>query len=312
MTNNKTTKRNNICINIGVGENSNIELAINEFNSNNSSNNNTKDTNNNENQSKNNKKNNINLKKVNSNEEFLEEIKNKSSDAYVRGSLSASSTITYLKDIYSKNSKNKIARASLIKNNNADKNNTHNNNYDGDINNNTTHNNTDNYIDNTFLLSPVGIDEGTTVESKLEISINACEFLINYGKTPKIAILSGGREEDKGRGKLIDEMLDDSKELYINIKNYLETSKSINKGTVKNYNILIEEAINDNCNLIIAPNGIIGNLIFRSLILVSGWESYGAITLGINEIFIDTSRSQTKEGYLRAIELAYNLAKRNK
>ncbi|MGL6298444.1 MAG: methanogenesis marker protein Mmp4/MtxX [Methanobacteriaceae archaeon] len=293
---NNNDNANNIVISIGIGENKSIEQAINEFKSNISIN-----------------KNDITIKKIESNEEFLEEVKNKSSDAYIRGSLSASTTIKYLKDIYNTdtdldNPHNTIARASLIKNNNIN-----------------------NYKNNNFLLAPVGIDEGNTVAEKLEIAINACEFLIKNGKTPKIAIISGGRQDDAGRGQNINEMLENSEKLYNDIKNYLANSNNsninnnnnnnnsnnktnntneINKGTVKNYYILIEEAINDNCNLIIAPNGIIGNIIFRSLVLISDWKSYGGITLGINEIFIDTSRSQTKEGYLRAIEFAYKLAKK--
>lgn len=277
----------NISIAIGIGENKDIELAINEFEDN-----------------TNIKYDNVVIKRIKSNKEFLEEVKNKSSDAYIRGSLSASSTIKYLKDIYSDRTNNTIVRASLIKNN---------------INNiNNGNKNTGNNINknNNFLLAPVGIDEGNTVSSKLEIVIKACEFLRNNGKIPKIAILSGGREDDNGRGKAIDEMLNNSEELYNKIKDYLDSNdynkenKENSKGTVKNYYILIEEAINDNCNLIIAPNGIIGNIIFRSLVLVSNWDSSGAITLGIDEIFIDTSRSQSKQGYLRAIKLAYELTKK--
>lgn len=36
----------------------------------------------------------------------------------------------------------------------------------------------------------------------------------------------------------------------------------------------------------------------------------GAITLGIPEIYIDTSRDQSEEGYERSIKLAYQLAKK--
>ena len=48
---------------------------------------------------------------------------------------------------------------------------------------------------------------------------------------------------------------------------------------------------------------------FRTLVLLDKWPSYGAVTLGIDEIFIDTSRDQTVEGYVRSLKLAYNLAK---
>ena len=77
---------------------------------------------------------------------------------------------------------------------------------------------------------------------------------------------------------------------------------------VKNHYILIEKAIKDKCNVIIAPDGIIGNIIFRTLVLVNSWPSCGAVTFGINSIYIDTSRDQNTNGYLRSLKLAYKLA----
>ena len=49
-----------------------------------------------------------------------------------------------------------------------------------------------------------------------------------------------------------------------------------------------------------------------TLVLLDSWPSYGAVTLGIDEIFIDTSRDQSVEGYLRSLKLAYKLAKLRK
>lgn len=152
-----------------------------------------------------------------------------------------------------------------------------------------------------FLLSPVGIDEGTTVEDKLKIAIRCGEFLKRLNKEPKIAVLADGRKGDYGRSEEISKSIDESEEL----------ADLINKNTdfeVKNYYILIEQALNDNCNVIIAPDGIIGNIIFRTLILVNSWPSCGAVTFGINGIYIDTSRDQTVEGYLRSLIFAYKLA----
>ena len=105
-------------------------------------------------------------------------------------------------------------------------------------------------------------------------------------------------------------MLNESSKLYDILSNEFnkdEKFKNINYS-IKNYNILIEQAINDKNNIIIAPNGIIGNYIFRILVLLCKWPSYGGVTLGINNIYIDTSRDQTVEGYVRSIELAYRLA----
>lgn len=151
-----------------------------------------------------------------------------------------------------------------------------------------------------FLLAPVGIDEGDTLERKVQIISQGTEFLKKMGLKPKIGILSGGRPQDRGRSHKIDVSMDEAQEL---------TRITMDKYPVKHYFILIEEALADGANLILAPDGICGNLIFRSLVLVGSGKSFGAVTLGIDEIFIDTSRSQNKEGYLRALELAAYLVK---
>ena len=76
----------------------------------------------------------------------------------------------------------------------------------------------------------------------------------------------------------------------------------------KNHYILIEQAIKDKCNVIIAPDGIIGNIIFRTLVLVNSWPSCGAVTFGINGVYIDTSRDQSIDGYVRSLILANDLS----
>ena len=114
-----------------------------------------------------------------------------------------------------------------------------------------------------------------------------------------MAVLAEGREDDFGRGSEVSNSIKDSKKLTKLIE---ETSEE-----VKNYFILIEKAMNDNCNVIIAPNGRVGNIIFRTLVLLSSWPSYGAVTFGIDRIYIDTSRDQSIEGYVRSLILVNEL-----
>ncbi len=189
-------------------------------------------------------------------------------DAVIRGSLPASSVMKQLKSEFSD-----ISRATYI---------------NGD--------------DIEFLLTPVGIDEGETLDDKLKIAVNCGEFLKKQSKQPKIAVMASGRKGDYGRSEEISKSIDESEELTELIKDHTNYE-------VVNHYILIEKAIKDKCNVIIAPNGIIGNIIFRTLVLVNSWPSYGAITFGINSIYIDTSRDQNTEGYLRSLKLAYKLAK---
>jgi putative methanogen marker protein 4 len=149
-----------------------------------------------------------------------------------------------------------------------------------------------------FLFAPVGIDEGETIIDKEKIVELGAEFLLKIGIEPKIAVLSGGRPQDIGRSPKIDNSIEEGATLTEIIKD---------KYFVKHYFILIEDAIRDNVNFILAPDGISGNLIFRTLVFLGSGKSHGAVTLGIDEIFLDTSRSQTVEGYKRALEFSYYL-----
>ena len=152
---------------------------------------------------------------------------------------------------------------------------------------------------NKFFLAPVGIDEGDLLSQKIQIIKLATELLPKMGMVPKIAVLSGGRAEDVGRSSKIDESIAQGEIL---------SRITRNKYIVKHYYILIENAIADHANFILAPDGISGNLIFRSLIFLGSGKSHGALTLGIKEILVDTSRSQNVEGYIRALKFAKSLA----
>ncbi|MFZ2216499.1 MAG: methanogenesis marker protein Mmp4/MtxX [Methanothermobacter tenebrarum] len=153
--------------------------------------------------------------------------------------------------------------------------------------------------DHSFFLAPVGIDEGFTIDDKIKIIDYCSKFMEKIGIKATIAVISGGRPQDIGRALEIDKSIKEAKKLTSMIKD---------KYNIKHYYILIEDAIKDGRNLILAPDGITGNLIFRSLVLIGSAKSHGAITLGIDPIFIDTSRAQTVEGYERALKFAYKLA----
>jgi putative methanogen marker protein 4 len=155
-----------------------------------------------------------------------------------------------------------------------------------------------------FLLAPVGIDEGEDIDQKLRIAEDGSRFLKSIGIKPKIGILSGGRPQDKGRSEKIDESIEGGE--------FLTSVLAEKMIDVKHYFILLEDAIADGANLIIAPDGISGNLIFRTLVLLGEGQGHGAITLGMDEIYIDTSRSQDSEGYKRALNFAYYLGNQKK
>jgi putative methanogen marker protein 4 len=152
----------------------------------------------------------------------------------------------------------------------------------------------------TFILAPVGIDEGSTIEAKINIIKHSIEFLELFDMKENIAVLSGGRKEDQNRSRQIDETLISADNL---------TSKLKSMGLkCKNFDIRIEDAVKES-NIIIVPDGIIGNYIFRTLYHLGAGTSLGAPILNIPKTFIDTSR--TKQDYSSSLifTAAYHNAK---
>lgn len=197
------------------------------------------------------------------NQELLDYLKNPNIDGVIRGSLE-SNIITDLKKEFPN-----LFRASLLEK-------------DG----------------HQFLLSPVGIDEGDSIPSKITIVKECARAMSLLGKQPKIALISGGRKNDKGRSSKVDQSIEECEIIERKLKDHYD---------IKHYYILIEEAIKDKANIIIAPDGITGNIIFRSLVLVAGIKSNGALTLNQPTMFIDTSRSQNVQGYINSINLLKKL-----
>ena len=68
--------------------------------------------------------------------------------------------------------------------------------------------------------------------------------------------------------------------------------------------ILIEDAVN-NADILIAPQGIVGNIIFRTLHFIGGAKALGAPIVNLDKVFIDTSRVKTD--YTDSIALAMRL-----
>ena len=229
---------------------------------------------------------------VKTEDELIEAFKNPEVDAVIRGSLKASKVIKAIKEL---KPDCKINRTTYI----------------------NTSEDESFSKDYEFLLAPVGIDEGKNIEEKVELAVQAANFLQYLGKMPKIAVLAEGRKDDLGRSERIDESLISSEKLtdllvdtFKELDNFDNESDDISKNySIKNYYILLEQAIEDGFNIILANDGIFGNIMFRTLVLLDKWPSYGAITLGIDEIYIDTSRDQTVEGYVRSLKLVYRLAK---
>jgi putative methanogen marker protein 4 len=143
-----------------------------------------------------------------------------------------------------------------------------------------------------FLLTPIGVDEGWTVGEKLEL-INKGRIIARKFNLPeKVGVLSGGRRGDVGRHPQVDASMADA-ELLARL------------GNATHCEILIEDAV-ETCGLIIAPDGISGNLVFRTLVFLGGGQGHGAPVVNISRIFVDSSRASPN--YANALLLAASLS----
>ncbi|MCL7411363.1 MAG: methanogenesis marker protein Mmp4/MtxX [Methanosarcinaceae archaeon] len=191
-------------------------------------------------------------------------------DAAVRGTARASDALSHLKKVLKMK---KLHRLALLLDNNG----------------------------NPFFLAPVGIDEGSDNDDKIEFIRLGVDHIRRFGIEPVVGILSGGRIGDIGRDEWVDRTISNAE---------FVTARAKEMGIiVNNYNILIEDAIKE-ANFIIAPDGISGNLIFRTLVFLGGGDGMGAPVLMDDFVFVDTSR--VGGHYTKAIMLASALVDVNK
>lgn len=153
------------------------------------------------------------------------------------------------------------------------------------------------------FMVPVGIDEGYSVEEKVDMADRVADLWKALGgDEPRIAVMSGGRTEDKGRSEFVDMTMDNAASVVRELKA---------KGRdAYDAQILIEDAI-DEADIIVAPDGIAGNLIFRAVHFIGGIPTLGAPVMNsMDRLFVDTSRR--KNDYTDAIYLAAKLARMRK
>ncbi len=142
-------------------------------------------------------------------------------------------------------------------------------------------------------LLPVGIDEGTSPEERADMVQLTAESLgrINsdigggsrHGERMAVGILSAGRPGDAGRSPEISTSLEEGQRTAeICVHSGLDT---------RFFGIEIEKAL-PSSDIIVAPDGIIGNYIFRVLFHFAGIEFMGAICLGLPFVLVDSSSSR--------------------
>jgi predicted methyltransferase MtxX (methanogen marker protein 4) len=144
------------------------------------------------------------------------------------------------------------------------------------------------------LLAPVGIDEGRTLAQRGRL-LDACAATVaSLGAKPRIAVMSKGRPEDRGRGSAIARSIRECDELVRRARRTGLDAEATH--------ILVERALG-RCNVLIAPDGVAGNLLFRTLHYAMGLEVWGALALFmLPMVYVDTSRD--KRDFLGAVKWA--------
>ncbi len=190
-------------------------------------------------------------------------------DAAVRGTAGASGTLTHLKKILNQENLHRIALLQTSEG-------------------------------TPFFIAPVGIDEGNKLADKIEFIKLGVEYIRRFNIEPVVGILSGGRLGDLGRNLRVDQTLAEG-DFIVNRIRELGID-------AKHHTILIEDAIKE-ANFILAPDGISGNLIFRTLVFLGGGDGLGAPILMDDYVFVDTSR--VGGHYTKAIILASALVEKS-
>jgi len=200
------------------------------------------------------------------NQTLVDLLLDKKIDGAVRGTLSATKTLSYLKKAFKLE---KLYRLALLQT-----------------------------VEGIpFFFAPVGIDEGASLGDKIELIRRGAELIRRFGTEPNLGVLSGGRLEDLGRDPRVDLTLAEG-DFIVNRAREMGIE-------AKHYAILIEDAIRET-NFILAPDGITGNLIYRTLVFLGGGLGYGAPVL-MEKVFVDTSRAIGQ--YSRAIMMASALVR---
>lgn len=142
-----------------------------------------------------------------------------------------------------------------------------------------------------FFLSPMSNTQGWEKEERLKIAHGLAIFAKEWGINVKIAILTGVRHGTYERKK-------DTKDGVVGTlnKTYEDAEWIVNKLKdsnleVKNYSVDLDIAVKDGYTIIVPVNGMVGNQIFRA-ILLSGGKLLTATYFGLDHYIEDNSRNE--------------------
>lgn len=152
------------------------------------------------------------------------------------------------------------------------------------------------------VLGPVGVTEGRTAGARARFAQQAAALLLHarlITEDPLIAVMATGRPEDASRGAAVARSIAQAETVVRRLER--QGLDAFEAG------VLLEDVLTA-ADIVVAPDGPSGNLLFRALHLVAHVPSYGALCTGTRLAIVDTSRARTS--YEQPVRLAAYLARR--
>lgn len=145
-----------------------------------------------------------------------------------------------------------------------------------------------------FFISQANNPLGWTKEEK----IKDCEGIIKFMKAelgiePEIGCITGIRHETYERKREIKKGVQAILNQTYEDANFIIDYFAKKGIRAKNYAIEIETALKEGCNIIVPPNGMVGNQIFRTLVLIGGGKLLTGSRANLPHPYEDNSRSET-------------------
>lgn len=143
-----------------------------------------------------------------------------------------------------------------------------------------------------FGLGPISNPQGWTKEERLAIAERFGAWFADFDIAPNIAIFAAERHDTYPRKKHLREGVVGTLNKTYEEAEWLVSELQQQGYRAKNWSIDLNPAIEAGANILIPVNGMVGNQIFR-IILVCGGKNIAAPEFGFSRPYEETSRTET-------------------
>jgi predicted methyltransferase MtxX (methanogen marker protein 4) len=138
-----------------------------------------------------------------------------------------------------------------------------------------------------FWLAPVSNTECWIKQDKMRLLTKMLSLYRALSIDARIALISGVRESDVGPQWYFDGMYYDSEEIAAHYRDRISSN-----GWVKHFNMETEHALGNGANLLMMPNGMVGNQCYRLLVYRKFVECVVNLYLGAGLNIVTNSRNE--------------------